>query len=56
MARVTNQDLAQRLDQLHERLTSIELEARLAKWVLRTIGLLFGSIVTLIITHWKGTK
>ena len=52
--RVTNHDLMQELSRLSARLDIIEAEAKVAKWVLRMIGLLFGSVITAIVTHWKG--
>jgi len=61
--RVTNADLAKQLTELsglfqtlNERLRVIEVEAKVAKWVLRTIGLAFGSIITWVVTHWKGSS
>lgn len=63
VVKVTNAELADkldkvqdRLDHLQERLLAIEYEARVAKWVLRLLGAVFGSIVTYIIAHWKGSK
>jgi hypothetical protein len=58
--RVTNSDLATQLDELSglvrllgERISIIEMEAKVAKWVLRLLGATFGGLITLIITHWK---
>lgn len=56
MPRVTNADLANQLHDLSKRLDVIEAEAKVAKWVLRLLGAVFGSIVTWIIAHWKGNS
>jgi hypothetical protein len=51
--RVTNVDLDDKLDKLNERLTVIETEAKVAKWVLRAIFALFASTLgKLIYSHW----
>jgi hypothetical protein len=54
--RVTNADLAGMLSAMDRRLTVIETEARVAKWLLRLLGAVFGSIITYAIAHWKGSK
>lgn len=54
MPRVTNADLANQLHELSKRLDVIEAEAKVAKWLLRLLGAVFGSIVTWIIAHWRG--
>jgi hypothetical protein len=56
MPRVTNQDLADSIAALSKRLDAIELEAKVAKWVLRLLGAAFTSIVAYIVSHWKGSK
>lgn len=53
MPRVTNADLAKQLSELSKRLDAIELEAKVAKWLIRLLGGVFASIVTYIIAHWK---
>ena len=50
---ITNRELAQKLDDISSRLNVIEAEAKVARWVLRLLGAVFGSIVTYIIAHWK---
>ena len=59
-SRVTNADLAAKLEDLSglvtvlgQRISVIEMETKVAKWVLRLLGLTFGSIVTFIIAHFK---
>lgn len=58
--RVTNADLAAQLKDLSglvtllgQRISVIEMETKVAKWVLRLLGATFGSIVTYIIVHLK---
>lgn len=53
-SRVTNLDLSKKLDALSARLDVIEAEAKVAKWVLRLLGTVFGSIITWFVTHRKG--
>ena len=55
-SRVTNADLAEQLKELSglvtvlgQRISVIEMETKVAKWVLRLLGLTFGSIVTYVI-------
>ena len=50
-AKVTNADLLKRLDELHERLTVIETEARIAKWVLRILGGFIASVAAIFTGH-----
>jgi hypothetical protein len=54
MSRVTNADLDRKLDELIARFNVVEAEHKVAKWILRLLGAVFGSIVTWIVTHWKG--
>lgn len=48
-SRVTNADLAAKLDALNERMTVIETEAKVAKWVLRVLGAFFATIAAAFI-------
>jgi len=52
-SRVTNADLDRKLDALIERFNVVEAEHRVAKWILRLLGGVFGGIVTWIIAHYK---
>ncbi len=51
--RVTNADLARKLDALIDRFNLVEAEHKVAKWVLRLLGASFGGIIAWIITHFK---
>jgi hypothetical protein len=59
-SRVTNADLAAQLKELSglvtilgNRISVIETESKVAKWVLRSIGLAFIGIIADIISHFK---
>lgn len=65
--KVTNTELALKLDAikeetdkqseqlriLTERIQAVEIEAKVAKWLLRLLGAVFGSIVTYLIAHFR---
>lgn len=38
---------------LTDRMNAIEVEAKVAKWLLRLLGAVFGSIVTYLIAHFR---
>jgi len=55
--RVTNQDLADMLAAMAKRLDVVEAEAKVAKWVLRLIGVMMATVLGTVINHFvKGRE